>query len=323
MASSSKCLSVSVQQGGEVGPVDGKKREGGSGCDGRKESTVGGETCRSTPRTCEDPLGGCSLEVDNALFLFASFAEDFFQESPFSCGRAVGPDGPCGLLSETVVTSALLARPAVSNHLRAAMAVVDEAYQGEESSATENGKLSKGEVMDILSIVENFMETRAGTKLMSLTFVSIVKSSGILLTLQVCFLWQIIREWNSELQERTGKFRKQATAVAEWDRRILQNRDVLIRLEAEVAKVVETQTSLERQLELIETHQLEVDKALQSMEVEAERIYKDESGLLLADEAASVRDSMSVSQLFELFKGFFHTQSWDSYVLFTFYQSSL
>jgi hypothetical protein len=33
------------------------------------------------------------------------------------------------------------------------------------------------------------------------------------------------------LQERTGKFRKQANAIAEWDRRILQNRDVLLRLE--------------------------------------------------------------------------------------------
>jgi nuclear pore complex protein Nup62 len=94
------------------------------------------------------------------------------------------------------------------------------------------------------------------------------------------------------LQERTGKFRKQANAIAEWDRRILQNRDVLLRLEIEVAKVVETQSNLERQLELIETHQQEVDKALQSVEEEAERIYKDERGLLLDDEAASTRDAM-------------------------------
>lgn len=103
---------------------------------------------------------------------------------------------------------------------------------------------------------------------------------------------EIIKDWNAELQERTAKFRKHATAIAEWDRRILQNRDVLIRLETEVAKVVETQTHLERQLELIETHQEEVDKALQSMEEEAERIYKDERGLLLEDDAASARDSM-------------------------------
>ncbi|BFG21631.1 hypothetical protein CerSpe_079050 [Prunus speciosa] len=103
---------------------------------------------------------------------------------------------------------------------------------------------------------------------------------------------EIIKEWNAELQERTGKFRKQANAIADWDKRILQNRDVLLRLEIEVAKVVETQANLERQLELIETHQQEVDKALQSMEEEAERIYKDERGLVLDDEAASTRDAM-------------------------------
>lgn len=103
---------------------------------------------------------------------------------------------------------------------------------------------------------------------------------------------EIIKEWNVELQERTGKFRKQANAIAEWDRRILQNRDVLLKLEAEVAKVAETQSNLERQLELIETHQQEVDKSLQSVEEEAERIYKDELGLLLDDEAASTRDAM-------------------------------
>ncbi|XP_020676935.1 nuclear pore complex protein NUP62-like [Dendrobium catenatum] len=63
-------------------------------------------------------------------------------------------------------------------------------------------------------------------------------------------------------------------------------------LQAEVAKVVETQASLVRQLELIEAHQQEVDKALQSMEEEAERIYKEERGLLLEDDAASTRDTM-------------------------------
>lgn len=39
----------------------------------------------------------------------------------------------------------------------------------------------------------------------------------------------------------------------------------------------------------------QVDKALQSVEEEAERIYKDERGLLLDDEAASTRDAMWVS----------------------------
>ncbi|XP_051124395.1 nuclear pore complex protein NUP62 [Andrographis paniculata] len=103
---------------------------------------------------------------------------------------------------------------------------------------------------------------------------------------------EIIKEWNAELQERTGKFRKQANAIAEWDRKILQNRDILLKLESEVATVVETQGRLERQLELIETHQDEVDKALQSMEHEVERMYREEHGLLLDDDAASTRDAM-------------------------------
>jgi len=63
-----------------------------------------------------------------------------------------------------------------------------------------------------------------------------------------------------------------------------------------VAKVVETQTSLERQLELIETHQREVDNALQGMEEEAERIFQDERALLRGDEAASARDTMLVQE---------------------------
>lgn len=103
---------------------------------------------------------------------------------------------------------------------------------------------------------------------------------------------EIIKDWNSELQERTTKFRRQAEALAEWDRRILRNRNVLIKLESEVAKVVESQHSLERQLELIETHQQQVEKALQSMEEEAERIYKEERPSIIDDEAASVRDLM-------------------------------
>lgn len=60
----------------------------------------------------------------------------------------------------------------------------------------------------------------------------------------------------------------------------------------EVAKVVETQANLEKQLELIEAYGQEVKKVLESMEEEAERVYKDESGLLLEDEAASTRDAM-------------------------------
>ncbi|CAK9229691.1 unnamed protein product, partial [Sphagnum jensenii] len=103
---------------------------------------------------------------------------------------------------------------------------------------------------------------------------------------------EIIKEWTHELQERTSKFRKQAEALGEWDRRIITNRNLLIKLESEVAKVVESQHSLERQLELIETHQQEIEKSLESMEDEAERIYRDERPTLVEDEAAATRDMM-------------------------------
>ena len=47
---------------------------------------------------------------------------------------------------------------------------------------------------------------------------------------------QIIREGNAELQERTGKFRKQAVAIAGWYKRILRNHDVLLRTEVCVSE---------------------------------------------------------------------------------------
>ncbi|KAH0861294.1 hypothetical protein HID58_089555 [Brassica napus] len=45
-------------------------------------------------------------------------------------------------------------------------------------------------------------------------------------------------EWNTELEECTGSFRKQANAIAEWDKRILHNSDVLLRLEVKSLRLV-------------------------------------------------------------------------------------
>ncbi len=109
-------------------------------------------------------------------------------------------------------------------------------------------------------------------------------------------------------------------------------------VQSEVAKVVESQHSLERQLELIETHQQEVislscyrfsclgvpcfeshelfvggemsyfsflcvfigqiEKSLESMEDEAERIHRDEQLSLVEDEAAATHDMMYERILF-------------------------
>lgn len=103
---------------------------------------------------------------------------------------------------------------------------------------------------------------------------------------------EIIKDWTNELQEQSTKFRKQAEALSLWDRRIISNRNVLIKLESEVAKVVETQHSLERLLELIETHQQEVEKALGSMEEDATQFYNEERANIVEDEPSSVRDMM-------------------------------
>lgn len=42
---------------------------------------------------------------------------------------------------------------------------------------------------------------------------------------------QIIKDWTNELQEQSTRFRKQAEALSLWDRRIISNRNVLIKLE--------------------------------------------------------------------------------------------
>ena len=47
----------------------------------------------------------------------------------------------------------------------------------------------------------------------------------------------IINEWNAELERRSRAFVKQAEALAEWDRRILQNRHTLLDLEEQLRKV--------------------------------------------------------------------------------------
>ncbi len=51
----------------------------------------------------------------------------------------------------------------------------------------------------------------------------------------LCDGMQIIKEWTNELQERTSKFRKQAEALGEWDRRIITNRNLLIKLEVSIS----------------------------------------------------------------------------------------
>lgn len=103
---------------------------------------------------------------------------------------------------------------------------------------------------------------------------------------------EIIKGWTQELEERSAAFQRQALALHEWDLRILGNRNALVALEAEVARAVEGQRALERQLELIDTHQAEVDKALGSIEKDAEDLFSRQQPSLLQDDAAAMRDLM-------------------------------
>ncbi|CAF2097924.1 unnamed protein product [Brassica napus] len=70
------------------------------------------------------------------------------------------------------------------------------------------------------------------------TQTSLVVASTTGVQLCIFGVLNIIKEWNTELEERTGSFRKQANAIAEWDKRILQNRDVLLRLEVKSLRLV-------------------------------------------------------------------------------------
>ncbi|MQL76981.1 hypothetical protein Taro_009399 [Colocasia esculenta] len=68
---------------------------------------------------------------------------------------AVGPE------EEDIAGLDLSAPPPVSEDLRVAMEQVEEAFQGQELVLVDNGSLTKGEVLDILTKVENFMEAWA------------------------------------------------------------------------------------------------------------------------------------------------------------------
>ena len=42
---------------------------------------------------------------------------------------------------------------------------------------------------------------------------------------------EILGDWSKELEQRCAVFQRQAEAMAEWDRRILSNRNVIVALE--------------------------------------------------------------------------------------------
>ncbi len=126
---------------------------------------------------------------------------------------------------------------------------------------------------------------------------------------------EIITSWNAELvrrcivprarrgacgvltracplaQERqTRDFGTHARALAEWDRHIFRNRRTLSALETEIKRVAGAQDALERQLSILEVHQHEINDALEGMEREAEKQYKEDG--VRDEEAARERDGL-------------------------------
>lgn len=100
----------------------------------------------------------------------------------------------------------------------------------------------------------------------------------------------IINEWNAELEARSRSFVKHAEALAQWDSSILSNRRALLELEEELRRVVRGQESLEKKLQMLETHQKGIHDALVGMEGEAERLYREERPLL--DDDSRERDRL-------------------------------
>lgn len=101
---------------------------------------------------------------------------------------------------------------------------------------------------------------------------------------------EIIRNWNNELERRTQDFAKHAKSISEWDKHIMENRKTLASLTSDVSRVQRSQEALERQLNLLESHQDEIKESLESMEGETERMYEEMKGSM--DAHTQRRDEM-------------------------------
>jgi hypothetical protein len=68
-------------------------------------------------------------------------------------------------------------------------------------------------------------------------------------------LEDIITGWQQELEKHSQAFVGQARLLAAWDGAVLANRHALLDVEQELRAVHAGQDALERQLDMIETHQ--------------------------------------------------------------------
>ncbi|MQL98397.1 hypothetical protein Taro_031109, partial [Colocasia esculenta] len=100
-------------------------------------------------------------EATTQLLFSFSLSQDLFLDTPVSHLPAPASEGNVRQEEEAAVAFALPAPPPMSEDLRAVMEQVEKAFQGEEFISVDNGSPSKGEIMDILSKVGNYMEAQA------------------------------------------------------------------------------------------------------------------------------------------------------------------
>jgi len=82
-----------------------------------------------------------------------------------------------------------------------------------------------------------------------------------------------VKQWKKKLEGHSTAFVEHANALATWDRHIVNNRSLLLKLNEELKKAAAGQERLEREVNIIEVRQKEVSKALTDMELEVERLY--------------------------------------------------
>jgi len=85
---------------------------------------------------------------------------------------------------------------------------------------------------------------------------------------------EVVISWNTELLERTDIFKGRVNGLALWDRHILNCRLNLLKLQVELGKASSSQDRLERQLDILQTQQIEIMESITALESEVQRLKR-------------------------------------------------
>ena len=103
---------------------------------------------------------------------------------------------------------------------------------------------------------------------------------------------EVINEWHRELQTDTKAFTQHANTIASWDRQLIHHRSYLLKLEADLGVVLASQDALERQLEILQVHQKQVDDVLEQVKGDLEQNYRENRDASDSGDPAVQRDAM-------------------------------